>query len=263
MLEFILFFIVGFLAQLVDGALGMAYGVISMSVLLGFGIAPSAASASIHTAELCTTGASGLSHAMFKNINYRLFRRLLLPGIIGSIIGAYFLTKIPLNVIKPIISVYLLIMGTITLYRSLRKSHWVEKVHQLINRALEREKPAHRLSRLVPLGLVAGFSDAVGGGGWGAIISSSLLAQNDEEPRYTIGTSNLAEFLVALSSSITFFILIGIHHWRIVLGLILGGILAAPFAAFTVKYIPAKLVMFLAGLLVIIISIRTIFITFF
>lgn len=250
----ILFIFVGFFAQLVDGALGLAYGVISMTVLLGMGVPPVAASASIHTAEVFTTGISGASHIVFKNIDYRLFKRLVLPGILGSIIGAFLLSKIPGDVIKPYISGYLLMMGVLILYKAIKEAHWMNKVRTLINKALQREKPSHHISRVVPLGIAGGFCDAVGGGGWGAIISSSLLAQDPSDPHYTVGTTNLAEFLVALSSSIVFFSAIGITHWKIVLGLIIGGAIAAPLAAFAVRYLPSKIVMILAGSLIVTIS---------
>lgn len=252
--EILLFILVGFIAQLIDGALGLAYGIISMTVLLGAGIPPAAASASIHAAEVFTTGISGFSHLVFKNIDFRLFRRLIIPGIIGSVIGALLLTKIPEKTIKPYISAYLFLMGIVILYKAIKEAAWFEKVRSLINRALEREKPSHKLYRVIPLGLVGGFCDAIGGGGWGAIVSSSLLAQDASDPHYTIGTTNLAEFLIALSSSIVFFIVIGITHWKVVLGLIIGGGIAAPLAAFAVRWLPAKIVMLCAGSLVCIIS---------
>jgi uncharacterized protein len=262
-MEFGFFMLIGFLAQLVDGAIGMAYGVISMSILLALGIVPDAASASIHAAVVCTSGVSGLSHAMFKNIDYRLFKRLILPGIIGSIIGAFLLTKIPIKIIKPIIAGYLLLMGCIILYRSLRKMHWMEEIRQLINKALKREKHTHHLKRLIPLGLIGGFCDAIGGGGWGPVVTSSLLAQGHDEPRYTVGTVNLTEFLVSLSASMTFFMLIGFDYWQIILGLILGGVIAAPLAAIMVRYFPAKVLMFLAGVMVLLVGISAAITTFF
>lgn len=244
------FIFVGFFAQLVDGALGLAYGVISMTVLLGIGVPPVAASASIHTAEVFTTAVSGASHVFYKNVDFRLFKRLVIPGVIGSIIGALLLSKIPGDTIKPFISGYLLIMGILILYKAFREAHWMEKVQNLINKALSREKPSHHLYRVVPLGVAGGFCDAVGGGGWGAVVSSSLLAQDANDPHKTIGTTNLAEFLIALSSSIIFFTAIGITHWKIVVGLIIGGVIAAPLAAFAVRYLPAKIVMIFAGSLI-------------
>lgn len=244
------FIIVGFFAQLVDGALGLAYGVISMTVLLGIGVPPVAASASIHTAEVFTTAVSGASHVIYKNIDYRLFKRLVIPGILGSIVGALLLSKIPGDKIKPFISGYLLIMGTLILFKAFREADWIEKVRSLINKALSREKPSHHLYRVAPLGFAGGFCDAVGGGGWGAIVSSSLLAQDANDPHYTVGTTNLAEFLIALSSSIVFFTAIGITHWKIIVGLIIGGVIAAPLAAFAVRYLPAKIVLTFAGSLI-------------
>jgi len=250
----ILFIFVGFFAQLIDGALGLAYGVISMTVLLGMGVPPTAASAAIHTAEVFTTGISGASHIMFKNIDFRLFKRLVIPGMVGSIIGALLLTKIPGDTIKPYISGYLLLMGILILYKAIKEAHWMSNIRNLINKALHREKHSHSIYRVIPLGLTGGFCDAIGGGGWGAVVSSSLLAQDPSEPHLTVGTTNLAEFLIALSSSIVFFTAIGITHWKIILGLIIGGAIAAPLAAFSVRYFPAKIVMIFAGSLIMIIS---------
>lgn len=244
------FIFVGFFAQLVDGALGLAYGVISMTVLLGIGVPPAAASASIHTAEVFTTAVSGASHVFYKNVDFRLFKRLVIPGVLGSIVGAIFLSKIPGDTIKPFISGYLLIMGILILFKAFREAHWMEKARNLVNKALSREKPSHHLYRVTPLGFAGGFCDAVGGGGWGAVVSSSLLAQDANDPHYTIGTTNLAEFLIALSSSIVFFTAIGITHWKIIVGLIIGGIIAAPLAAFAVRHLPAKIVMIFAGSLI-------------
>lgn len=252
--EILMFMSIGFIAQLIDGALGLAYGIINMTVLLGMGIPPATASASIHAAEVFTTGISGFSHLAFKNVDFRLFKRLIIPGIMGSIIGALLLTQIPEKTIKPFISAYLLLMGMVILYKAIKEAAWFEKVRSLINRALEREKPSHKLQRIIPLGLMGGFCDAIGGGGWGAIVSSSLLAQDASDPHYTIGTTNLAEFLIALSSSIVFFTAIGITHWKIILGLIIGGGMAAPLAAFAVRWLPAKIVMICAGSLICLIS---------
>jgi uncharacterized membrane protein YfcA len=263
MTDILTFVLVGFLAQLVDGALGLAYGIISMTVLLGMGVPPVAASASIHTAEIFTTGVSGLSHIMFKNVNFQLFKRLIIPGIIGSIVGALVLTKVPAKTIKPFICAYLFIMGMIILYKALRETHWMQKVRSMIDKALERDKPSHHLYRVIPLGLAGGFCDAIGGGGWGGMVSSTLMAQDESDPNYTIGTTNLAEFLIALSSSIIFFTAIGITNWRIIVGLVLGGVIAAPLAAFAVKYLPAKIVMTLVGLLVMSLSVYIVIQTFF
>lgn len=255
--DFLLFMLVGFCAQIVDGALGMAYGVISMSVLMGMGIPPATGSAAIHTAEIFTTGVSGLSHAMFKNVDYKLLRRLILPGIIGCICGALMLSYIPEKLIKPFIAAYLFILGGIIFYKAIREMPWLLRVKNLVDRALERDKPSHSWYRTIPLGLVGGFSDAAGGGGWGGIVATTLLAQDEEDPRHTIGTTNLSEFLIALTAAITFSAAIGISHWRIVLGLICGGVIAAPLAAFAVRYIPPKVVMFTVGTVIMSISLFT------
>lgn len=231
--DFFLFLVVGFAAQIVDGALGMAYGVISTSFLLSFGIPPAISSASVHTAEVFTTGISGLSHAYFKNIDRALCIRLIIPGVIGSILGAYVLTRLPVQLIKPYIGLYLLALGLL-----------------IVLKAFQAKRPLHQIRSYRLLGFTGGFLDAAGGGGWGPMVTSTLVAQGTD-PRYAIGSTNLAEFLITLSSSITFFILIGITHWYIVAGLITGGVIAAPLAAILTRHIQRKFLMVLVGLLVI------------
>lgn len=261
MLENILLFaVIGFLAQIVDGAIGMAYGVISTTVLLSIGIPPAVASAAVHTSEIVTTGISGFSHAMFKNIDYALFRRLVLPGIIGSILGAYILTKIPLQIAKPVIASYLLIMGLVILYKAMKGEKFLQFIQSVIStKVLKNRLPSEHAIGLTPLALTGGFFDAAGGGGWGPIVTSSLLAQGTA-PHYTIGSVNLTEFLIAVSSSATFFLTINIIHWNIILGLILGGSVAAPIAAYMARRIHPKLIMLLAGSTIILLSLRTLII---
>jgi uncharacterized membrane protein YfcA len=255
--EFIYFVIVGFAAQMVDGALGMAYGVISTSVLVSLGISPMVASASVHTSEIVTTGISGISHAMFKNIDWLLFRRLVLPGILGSVVGAYTLTKIPENVSRPFIAIYFVIMGCVILYRILQDGKFIQSIKKFMVTRLQKRLPSKHARGLVPLGLAGGFLDATGGGGWGPIVSSSLLAQG-ATPHYTIGSVNATEFLIAISSSFTFFLTIGVVHWPIILGLIVGGALAAPLAAYFVRNIQPRIIMLIAGLVVILLGLYTI-----
>lgn len=238
--EFFLFVIVGFAAQMVDGTLGMAYGVLSTSFLLSFGISPALSSASVHTAEIFTTGISGLSHTYFKNIDRALCIRLIIPGVIGSILGAYILTTLPIPFVKPYIGFYLLILGLLILFK-----------------AFQSKRPIHKIRSYRLLGFAGGFLDAAGGGGWGPIVTSTLVAQGTD-PRYAIGSTNLAEFLITLSSSLTFFFIIGITHWYIVAGLITGGVIAAPLAAVVTRHIQRKFLMILVGILIIITSTFTI-----
>ncbi len=254
--QLLLFTLIGFGAQLVDGAIGMAYGAINMTILLSMGIPPATASAGVHTAEVVTTGISGLSHAMFKNIDYALFVRLVIPGIVGSILGAYLLTRIPPEVSKPIIAAYLIVIGGFILYRALREGKLFHLMKNFfVGKVLKRKLPSTHARGLIPLGFGGGFFDAAGGGGWGAMVTSSLLAQGTT-PHYTIGTINLTEFLVTLTTSLTFFFTIGIKHWPIIIGLIIGGAFAAPFSAYLVRRIHPRVLMLIAGTVVMLISVN-------
>ena len=237
----LIFIIVGFIAQMIDGALGMGYGVSSTSFLLGIGIPPAAASASVHAAEIFASGVSGFSHWKLGNVNKRLFLKLLIPGIIGGVIGAYILTSIPGKTIKPFIAFYLLIMGLIIVLKAFRKIQSKE-----VKTYLE------------PLGFVGGFFDAIGGGGWGPIVTTTLVARGNN-PRFTIGTINLVEFFVTIAVSIAFILTIGLVHWKIILGLTLGGVTAAPLAAFACRKVPTKALMMLVGVFVIFLSLRTLY----
>ncbi len=241
--EFQWFLLAGFVAQMIDGALGMAYGVSASTFLLAFGVPPAAASASIHTSEIFTSGASGLMHLKFQNVNKKLFKTLLIPGVLGAIVGAFVLSSLEeySNVLKPIIALYTLYLGIVIIMKAFRKNK---------NRISSRNIP-----KLASFG---GFMDSIGGGGWGPIVSSTLIA-GGRHPRYTIGSVNLTEFFVALASSITFFFVIGIHHWNIIAGLILGGLIAAPVAALISRKLPTKTMLIVVGVLVILISTRTIF----
>lgn len=241
----ITFIIVGFIAQAIDGALGMAYGVSSTTFLLSLGIAPATASASVHLAEVFTTAVSGLSHLRLGNVDKTLFKKLLIPGVMGGVLGAYILTAVPGKAIKPFMAVYLLIMGFIILLKAFK-------------RVQEREVR----TKLVPLGLVGGFFDAIGGGGWGPIVTSSLVARGNN-PRFTIGSVNLAEFFVTLFEAITFILTIGLVSWQIIVGLIIGGVLAAPLAAYVCKKLPTRSLMMIVSALIMLLSIRTIYLALF
>lgn len=242
--ENILWFILaGFIAQLIDGALGMAYGVTATSFLLSFGLTPAVSSASVHASEVFTSGVSGLMHLKFGNVNSKLFKNLLIPGVIGAILGAYILTSLENynHYIMPMVSIYTLILGII-----------------IIRKALQKNRGRKKVKRLFPLAAAGGFLDSIGGGGWGPIVSSTLIA-NGKNPRYTIGSVNLAEFFVALASSFTFIATIGFTHWSVIFGLIIGGVIAAPIGAFMANKIPTKALMIMVGILIIITSMKRIF----
>lgn len=240
---FLLFVVGGFLAQMVDGALGMAYGVTATTFLLSFGISPAAASASVHASEIFTTGASGISHLRFKNVNTKLFRNLLIPGVLGAILGAYVLSSLESfnHYVRPLVSIYTLILGVVIIVKAVRQ--------------IRTKKKVKRVGRLAFIGA---FLDSIGGGGWGPIVSSTLIARG-RSWRYTIGSVNLAEFFVTLASSLTFFTLIGIQHWYVIAGLIIGGMIAAPFAAYLTSKIPVRGGLILVGVVVIVVSVRIIF----
>ena len=239
----ILYYIAGgFIAQMIDGALGMAYGVTATTFLLSVGITPAAASASVHASEVFTSGVSGYMHLKFGNVNSKLFKTLVIPGIIGAILGAYVLSSLEeySTYIKPIVSIYTLFLGVI-----------------IIRKALIKRMEKRQLKRVGLLALFGGYLDSIGGGGWGPIVSSTLIASG-RHPKYTIGSVNLTEFFVSLASSITFFTVIGLGYWQVIIGLILGGVVAAPIAAKLANKLPVKSMMILVGLVIIIVSLRQI-----
>ena len=227
------FIAIGFAAQLVDGALGMAFGVICSTLLVSvMGVPPSRASAGVHLVEMFTTGASGISHVLHKNVDWKLFAKIALPGVIGGVLGAYALSNVDGSVAKPRVMLYLTCLGFYLLYKALTYPT-VPKVKD--------PKIA------IPLGLFGGFLDASGGGGWGPVVTSNLLIQGTD-PRKTIGTVNTAEFFLTLSVSITFMTQIGLEAFTIVTGgLIIGGLLAAPFGGYIAKRIPAKTLLTMVG----------------
>jgi uncharacterized membrane protein YfcA len=239
MTEFLIYVAVGFVAQLIDGALGMAFGVTATSLLLSVGVAPAAASATVHIAECVTSGVSGVSHHAFGNINPTLFRALVLPGMLGAAIGAFLLSSFPSEDFRPIIACYLVVMGLV-----------------IIVKAFTTFPPKTVTRHLAPLGFIGGFFDAVGGGGWGPIVASNLIARGNAI-RTAIGSTNAVEFFVALSASVTFVLGLGAFDWRTILGLAAGGAVGAPFGAWACKNIPVKPFMILVGCLIIALSLRT------
>lgn len=224
------FIAVGFGAQIIDGALGMAYGVISSTLLLTLGVPPAAASAGVHAAETCTTGVSALSHIWHRNVDWKLFSRLIVPGVIGGVLGAYVLSNIDGSIIKPFIQVYLIAIGVYLVWRGF---HF---------------PPQQRDPRVVaPLGLLGGFLDASGGGGWGPIVTSNLLIQGSS-PRHTIGTVNTVEFFLTLSISLTFLLNLGFTVLTIATaGLLIGGVIAAPFGAMLARHVAPKVLLVSVG----------------
>jgi uncharacterized protein len=240
----LLFILVGFLAQMIDGALGMAYGVSSNTFLLSIGIPPATASASVHMSEVVTTGISGISHWKLGNVDWKLVKRLLIPGVIGGVMGAYVLTSIDGDIIKPYIAIYLLIMGGVIVYKAFT--------------IVPRHKPdGYHGPRISLLGLFGGFCDAIGGGGWGPVVTSTLVARG-KNPRLTIGSVNLSEFFVTLGQSILFVITLSMgEYWQIILGLLIGGAIAAPIAAKLTQKLPLNYLMIFVGVLIIGLSIRT------
>jgi uncharacterized membrane protein YfcA len=233
--EILPFILIGFAAQLVDGALGMAFGVISNTLLLSLGIPPHFASASVHTVEVFTTGASGVSHTLHRNVDWWLFVRIVTPGIIGGIIGVYAIVWAGESA-RPLVLAYLSAIGLYLLWKGARHRH------------------QERRPRIIaPLGLVGGFLDASGGGGWGPIVTSNLLIQG-ANPRKVIGTVNTAEFFLALTISATFIATIGLSQFtwsseigRATLGLLIGGIIAAPLGGYIAKKVPADALLIMVG----------------
>jgi uncharacterized membrane protein YfcA len=241
--DFWLFAAVGFAAQLVDGALGMAYGVISTTVLLSFGVTPANASASVHAAKVFTGAASGLSHILYRNVDWKLLGLLAGGGVVGGVLGAYVLTSVPGEAVKPFVVAWLGLMGLVILYRAWRQ---------------QRPKVFSWKSPL-PLGLVGGFFDAVGGGGWGPVVTSSLMGAG-ADTRKAIGTTNAAEVFVAAATSAAFLGSLLTGHWetdglRDLLwslgGLIAGGVVAAPLAGWMTKVLPLRLLTWMVGVLVV------------
>jgi uncharacterized protein len=233
---------VGLLAQTVDGALGMAYGITSTSFLLASGASPAVASASVHIAEVFTTGISGVSHIKLGNVDRKLFLRLLIPGMIGAIAGAWLVSSVDAKAIKPFIAAYLFIMGI----------YIISKVFRAIR--VRHEEPRH----VAKLGLLGGFVDAVGGGGWGPVVTTTLVGTG-HNPRTTIGSVNLAEFFLTFTSAMVFALLVEEGPWPIVAGLVVGGLFAAPFAALLTRHLKTKQLLLLVGTVISAISLYNIY----
>ncbi len=239
--NFPLMLLAGFLAQMIDGALGMGYGVTSATILLSAGVNPAAISGSIHTAEMFASGASGYSHYRFGNVNKKLFKVLVIPGVIGAILGAILLTQLGekhIEILRPIMAGYTLLLGI--------------RIFILAFRKKQKQKKFRRYGALAGAG---GFLDSFGGGGWGPIVTTTLITKG-RSPKYVIGSVSLTEFFVTLASAFTFFTLLGVSHWQTIVGLVLGGLVAAPLAAKLTGRLPRRTSFILLGALVIFWSFR-------
>jgi uncharacterized protein len=229
--------LVGFLAQAVDGALGMAYGITATTFLLGTGVPPAIATASVHMSEVFTTGFSGVSHVRYGNVDKNLFLRLLLPGIAGSLAGVLLVTQVDGATLKPWVSAYLLLMG----------GYILVKASGRLRRA--QHGPRH----VAKLALFGGFVDTAGGGGWGPVVTTTLIGSG-HEPRTTIGSVNFAEFFLSLSAAAAFAVLVGPDTWPTIAGLVFGGVFAAPLAAQLTRRLPPRTLLALVGVLITAIS---------
>jgi hypothetical protein len=235
---FLLSLSIGFFAQIIDGALGMAYGVISTSLLMFNSVPPALASGAVHIAEIFTTASSGVNHWKVGNINKKLLQSLIFPGIVGGVAGVFFITTIDASIVRPWISGYLVIMGCYIFAKAFGK-----KIFQTI---IKRKK-------IVPLAFFGGFIDSIGGGGWGPVVTSTLLGSG-HEPKKTIGSVNSAEFFITMVTGFSFALLIGISNWEVVGGLIFGGLIASPIAVRISTKLPTKFLMIFVGLVIISVS---------
>lgn len=238
MVELLIYSIIGFVAQIIDGSMGMAYGISCNTLLRNFlGLPSIVASACVHFVEIFTSLASAVSHIKLKNISKDLLTKLLVPGMIGGILGVYVLSDIYSEMWDPIIDIYLIIMGMIVFFKAFKKP----------------KDPKEPKKSVYILGLIGGFSDAIGGGGWGPVVTSTLVA-SDHDIRKTVGSVNTAEFFVTLVQSIAFFTVVGnnlLGYTTILLGLLIGGVIAAPFAAVLSKKIPLKMMFIMVGILIV------------
>lgn len=239
--------LVGFLAEIVAGSMGMGYGVICTTIFLMLNIPPPVISASIHSAESFTTAAGSISHYKFGNVNKKLTKKLAIPAVAGAVIGALLLSYVGeryAKMTKPLIGIYTLYLGIRILQNAFRKKDG--------NRGIKKKK-----TNITFLGLVGGFIDSFGGGGWGPLVTGTFI-KNGRTPRYVIGSSTVAKFILTVASAITFVFTVGIQHWNIVAGLLLGGIITAPFSAMLTSRLPVKKMFVVVGLVVIIMSVITI-----
>lgn len=238
--DIILYALVGFLAQMLDGALSMGYGITAATFLLSIGIPPAMASASVHITEVFTSGLSGLFHWKFGNVDKQLFKRLVVPGALGGILGAYVITSVSADAIKPFVAVYLLFLGTYLVWKGFHKKRQEKVVRTNIGL----------------LGLVGGFLDSIGGGGWGAVVSGTMLARGNN-PRTTVGSASVAEFFVSLMQSAVFLLTLSFLPLQVIFGLMIGGVIAAPLGAHLCRKLEARKLMVLAGTVIVLLNAGT------
>jgi uncharacterized protein len=229
---------IGFAAQVIDGALGMAFGVVSTSAMLALGMPPAQASAVVHTAEIFTTGASAASHIYHRNVDWRLVTRLGIAGVAGAVLGAWVLSNVDASVVRPYVAVYLSAIGLFILFKALRQFP-------------TRDAPA---GWVPPVGFAAGFLDASGGGGWGPVATSALVGSG-HAPRMAVGSVNTTEFFVTIAAATTFFVELGASPLPSLVALIIGGVIAAPFGGWLVKRVSPRLLMILVGTLILVLAI--------
>jgi len=241
---FYYFLAAGFVLALIDGAIGMSYGVTSTTFSLSMGIPPASASMGVHLSEIMSNGIAGWMHYRMGNINWKLFKLLIIPGIIGAVTGAYLLSSLEhySHYTKPLVSVYTLVLGIVIFKKAF---------------STKRKKSADKIKKISILGLGGGFVDAVGGGGWGSIVLSSLIA-GGRSPRFSLGTVKLSRFFVAIMGSLTFITMLNNAHWSAVAGLIIGSALSSPIAAKISNRISAKVIMVSVGVIVILVSLKSI-----
>jgi len=233
---FLLFIVIGFMAQLIDGALGMAYGVASTTALIAFGMPPALASANVHTAEMFTTAASGASHAVARNVDWKMFWRLALAGSAGGAIGAWVISNVDVSHARPLIAAYLFLMGVI-----------------VVKKAFAHPTPETAVKKVGVLGFFGGLCDAIGGGGWGPVVASNLIARG-AAPVKVVGTVNIGEFFVTVAISAAFLVSLGPSFGKAAFGLVIGGVIAAPIAAFGAKRLPRRTLTALVGAAICIVS---------
>lgn len=243
---FYYFLLAGFVFAMIDGAIGMSYGVTSTTFSLSMGIPPASASTAVHLSEILSNGIAGLMHYRMGNVNMKLFKMLLIPGIIGAMTGAYILSSLEhySKFTKPLVSVYTLILGCVIL----RKAFHI---------ASKKKRETKKITNIRGLGLFGGFIDAVGGGGWGSIVLSSLIA-GGRHARFSLGAVKASRFFVAFMSSLTFVTVLRGLHWEAISGLVLGSAVASPIAARVANKISAKSIMVAVGVIVILVSMKSI-----
>ncbi|MGF1925304.1 MAG: TSUP family transporter [Bacteroidia bacterium] len=234
----------GFVFAMIDGAIGMSYGVTTASFSLAMGLPPASASMAIHISEVLSNGIAGWMHYRMRNINWKLFKILIIPAVTGAIIGAYLLSSLEhySQYTKPVVAVYTLVLGGIILMKAFN---------------LKPKRQNEKIKRIGILGFIGGFIDAAFGGGWGSIVLSSLIA-GGRHPLFSLGTVKISRFFIATLSSLTFFTMLGGRYWEAVLGLIIGSALASPIAARVSNKISAKTIMVAVGIIVMVVSLRSV-----